>query len=97
MRRECECGNPRAPRAKACDSCIDIERQRKRAESTAYQLLAAMRHMDWSQMVDLLDVTGIERVSLSSRLNWLVHRGEVEQRRVPGLGWQYRVKQRRAA
>ena len=99
----CECGNAKTKkRAPGCDSCMEIERQRKRAESTSGRILAAIdwHAGDWVAAADLADAICEDSVVVSSRLCYLTNSGEIEKAHIKGLGFVYRrarAEQRRAA
>jgi hypothetical protein len=96
--KTCECGNEKAHRrAIGCPSCLEIERQRKAAESVSGRIVTALHRMDdWASAADIMDATGVDRVCLSSRLCYLVKCGQVEQTWSKGMGMMYRPARRAA-
>lgn len=88
----CECGGSKTRKARACDGCNAIERQRHAAESVTDRVAERMKRLDeWVMATDIADAIEESRAHVSSSLSNLERRGVVESRRRSGVGVVYRL------
>jgi hypothetical protein len=91
----CECGNPKAPTARACPRCTEIEHQRTLAESPSWRVMVALKRYDgWASAFDLAVATDDSPQRVGWSLRYWMRRGMIETCG-EGSGTQYRM--RRAA